>query len=332
MVALSNPLDYHTYVWGNAEKMANAWTPMAGDHIGLTLIIVDYPHTDATDWVSATQAALRVRARTGRPVAVVATLPELMPEAVAAELAAGGVIPMMGLTEAIAAAEIASNLRGPDPVPPLWQASTPQVALVPEASAKSLLASFGLAIPRGQIASGLSELRVAASGLTPPLVLKGQGLAHKSEAGAVALNLSQAGLEVAANSMTTTSFLVEEMVQGAIAELLVGVTHDPAHGFVLTLGAGGVLTELWQDTVSLLVPAGRDQVAGALARLRIAPLINGYRGKPSAHMESILSAIEAVQACVIAHSDRISEIEVNPLICTHDAAIAADALIMMAQD
>lgn len=332
MVALSNPLDYHTYVWGNAEKMANAWTPMAGDHIGLTLIIVDYPHTDATDWVSATQAALRVRARTGRPVAVVATLPELMPEAVAAELAAGGVIPMMGLTEAIVAAEIASNLRGPDPVPPLWQASTPQVALVPEASAKSLLASFGLAIPRGQIASGLSELRVAASGLTPPLVLKGQGLAHKSEAGAVALNLSQAGLEVAANSMTTTSFLVEEMVQGAIAELLVGVTHDPAHGFVLTLGAGGVLTELWQDTVSLLVPAGRDQVAAALARLRIAPLLDGYRGKPGAHMESILSAIEAIQACVIAHSDRISEIEVNPLICTHDAAIAADALIMMAQD
>jgi acetyl-CoA synthetase len=115
-------------------------------------------------------------------------------------------------------------------------------------------------------------------------------------------------------------------------ELLVGVTRDPAHGFVLTLGAGGVLTELWQDTVSLLVPAGRDQVAAALGRLRIAPLLDGYRGKPGAHMESILSAVEAIQACVIAHSDRISEIEVNPLICTHDAAIAADALIMMAQD
>ena len=132
--------------------------------------------------------------------------------------------------------------------------------------------------------------------------------------------------------MSATGFLVEEMVQGAVAELLIGVTRDPAHGFVLTLGAGGVLTELLQDTVSLLLPVTVPQIAQALQKLRCYPLLTGYRGKAAADMEAVISAVLAMQACVIAHADRISEIEVNPLICTPDAAVAADALIVIAPE
>ena len=90
MVALSNPLDYHTYVWGDAEKMAAAWLPMAAPHIDLVMIILDYPHTDATAWACATQAAIAVHKQCGRPVAVVATLPELLPPDVSAHLMAAG--------------------------------------------------------------------------------------------------------------------------------------------------------------------------------------------------------------------------------------------------
>ena len=83
MVALANPLDYHTYIWRDSAAMARAWAAMTGEGIALTLSIVDYPHTDASDWACATHAAQSVRARTGAPFAVVASLPELMPEAVA---------------------------------------------------------------------------------------------------------------------------------------------------------------------------------------------------------------------------------------------------------
>jgi len=327
MVSLSNPLDYNTYVWRDVDKMTAAWVPMAAPHIGLTLLIVDYPHTDASDWECATQAALNVRAISGRPVAVVATLPELMPVDVIERLLAGGVTPVCGLTEAIAAAEAAAFDRTPDPVAPVQAGHDRDVRLVSEGAAKQELAVFGLRIPKGRTAVSPVEAAAIAGEVAGLVVLKGQGLAHKSEMGAVMLGLHADGVEAAAQAMQADSFLVEEMIANPVAELLVGVIRDPAHGFLLTLGAGGVLTELWQDTVSLLLPVTGPQTAEALQRLRIAPLLNGYRGKPGADLSAIIDAVMAVQAYVIAHLDAISEVEINPLICRTDSAIAVDALI-----
>ena len=117
-----------------------------------------------------------------------------------------------------------------------------------------------------------------------------------------------------------------------VAEVLVGVTRDPAHGFVLTLGAGGVLTEMLADTVSLLVPSDEGAVKQALTKLKCAPLLTGYRGRPAADIDSIVAAVMAVQSYVIAQVDVISEVEINPLICTPTRAVAADALIRIAKD
>ena len=96
MVALNNPLDYHTYVWRDQDAMARAWSGMTGDGIAMTFSIVDYPTTDAADWICATGAALKVRADTGARFGVVSTLPELLSQDVAAELMAGGVVPFLG--------------------------------------------------------------------------------------------------------------------------------------------------------------------------------------------------------------------------------------------
>lgn len=327
MVALANPLDYNTYIWRDAEKMADAWSPMAADHIGLTMIIVDYPTTDATDWECATAAALEVRHRTGRPVAVVTTLPELMPLDVANRLLAGGVVPLNGLSEAVMAAELAARPAVEIGPPPLPAGLDREVELIQEQAAKSRLKTFGVQIPESRAADTIEDIDEQAKVLTPPLVLKTAGLAHKSEAGGVRLNLTPDTIASAASEMGARSYLVEEMVDGAIVELLVGVVRDPAHGFVLTVGAGGVLTELWQDTQSLLLPCDPSAIQAAIERLRIWPLLAGYRGKPAVHLPSVISAIMGIQDYVIAHAGAVSEVEVNPLICTSNAAIAADALI-----
>lgn len=327
MVALGNPLDYHTYIWRDAEKMADAWAPMAAAHIGLTLIIVDYPHTDASDWICATQAALAVRARSGRPVAMVATLPELMPADVAATLMAGGVIPMSGLREAITAAAVAASLAAPEDAGVLAPGLDRDAQLVGEVEAKAALATCGMAVPEGRHVESRAGLATAAHELQAPLVLKVTGLAHKSEAGGVRIGLSAVEVSCAAEAMPDGAYLLEQMVQGTVVELLLGVVRDPAHGFVLTLGAGGVLTELWQDTATVLVPARAQTVEVALRSLRIWPLIEGYRGKAGADLDAIIAAIMALQDYVIANVDRISEVEINPLMCTADAAIAADALL-----
>ena len=137
-------------------------------------------------------------------------------------------------------------------------------------------------------------------------------------------------VRAAAERMPATSFLVEEMITGAVAEMLIGVVRDPAHGFVLTIGAGGVWTEILRDTQSLLLPVRAQGIAEALGRLRIAPLLAGYRGAPAAASAAIIDAVLALQAYVIAHADDVAEAEINPLICTPTRAIAADALIRKA--
>ena len=126
------------------------------------------------------------------------------------------------------------------------------------------------------------------------------------------------------------ALLIEEMITDGVAELLVGVLKDPAHGFVLTLGAGGTLTELLQDTASLLLPVDGVDIVSALQTLRCAPLLSGYRGAPAADQSALVDTILALQTYVLAHADTVSEVEVNPLICTPTRAVAVDALIRKA--
>jgi acetyl-CoA synthetase len=324
-VALANPLDYHTYIWRDAGAMAAAWGAMTGPDIAMTLSIVDYPHTDAADWACATEAALAVRAG-GAPFAVAATLPELMPEDVAARLIAGGVAPLQGLGEALTAIAAAQRRVAPV-VEPVLPAPLPSPGRVlGEHAAKKALAAHGLEVPRGGLAKDAADAEALAKTLNGPLAVKGTGMAHKSEHGAVRLNLPADRMAEAAGALGG-AVLVEEMATGGVAELLVGITADAAHGYVLTLGAGGVLTELLADTVHLLVPVSAPDIRAALARLRSAPLLTGYRGKPPADMDAIVRAVLAIQDYVIAHAGQVQEVEVNPLICTPDRAVAADALI-----
>ncbi|GIT87406.1 acetate--CoA ligase family protein [Roseobacter sp. OBYS 0001] len=327
MVALSNPLDYHTYVWGDADKMAAAWLPMAAPHIDLVMIILDYPHTDATAWDCATQAAIVVHKRSGRPVAVVATLPELLPPDVSARLMAAGVTPLHGVREALGAVEAAAGCIAPQDAPPLRAGPSGKTEMLSEAEAKQSLARFGITVPRGLVVKR-ADLGGMASALVAPLALKAIGLAHKSEAGALKLNMRAETLATAVRDMPGDQFLIEEMVAGSVAELLIGVTRDAAHGFVLTLAAGGVLTELWDDQRSLLVPASRDDVAQVLAELRIYPMLRGYRGAKAACLPAVIDAVMGLQDYVINNAAHVQEVEINPLMCTPDAAIAADALIV----
>jgi acyl-CoA synthetase (NDP forming) len=240
MVALANPLDYHTYIWRDTEAMTDAFSAMVDPDLAITLLIADFPRADRcdpSDWDCVIDSIKAVKARTGANIGLVATLPELMPEDVAMDLLAAGVVPFSGLTEAIAACEAAS-IPAPVAAPPLCL-PTPTVVpdLVPEADAKRRLAEYGLRVPKFT-RGGAGDVTGLAEEIGYPVVLKGEGVAHKTEAGAVALNLaSSAAVEAAADLMPTDQFLVEEMVTGVVAELLIGVVKDPAHGFVMTLGA-----------------------------------------------------------------------------------------------
>ncbi|WP_347822132.1 acetate--CoA ligase family protein [uncultured Planktomarina sp.] len=335
MVAMANPLDYHTYIWRDQAAMTQAWAAMADDEIAMTLLVSDYPRADlcdASDWECVTQAAIEATRRTGRPFAVVASLAELLPEQTAKTLMDHGVGAIHGLDHGLEALDVMSRPMAPPAEPVLLPGIDRDAELVDEQSAKLALAAHGLTIPPSVVVTDRSTAGQAAADIGFPVALKTLGLAHKTGANGLALGLTtRAEVEVAAPRLADGPLLVERMVAGTLVEVLVGVTRDPAHGFVLTLGAGGTMTDVLRDRASLLIPATRAEVTARLKDLNIAPLLEGFRGNPPVDLDALLAAIDAVQAYVLANAERVEEVEINPLICTQDNAIAADALIRKAQ-
>ncbi|WGW02359.1 acetate--CoA ligase family protein [Tropicibacter oceani] len=331
-VALANPLDYHTYIWGDLAAMTASFSAMMAPGLALGCVVLDFPRPDrfnAPEWGLVVDAVQATQAARGVPMAVLASLPDCMPEAMAQDIMARGIAPLSGVSEALEAIAVAAQLgKAGDFDPVLLPGPEYATEVLSEAASKATLAAHGLRVPRAGRAKDAQQAGRVATDIGFPVVLKGEGIAHKTEAGAVVLGLTSArAVEEAARAMAADSFLIEEMIAGGVAELLVGVTRDPAHGFVLTLGAGGTLTEILQDSASLLVPASLVDISQALDGLRIAPLLRGYRGAAGADRAAILRAVAAVQDYVLAHCAGLAEVEVNPLICTPDDAIAADALI-----
>ncbi|MCY7307819.1 MAG: acetate--CoA ligase family protein, partial [Rhodoferax sp.] len=190
-----------------------------------------------------------------------------------------------------------------------------------------LLADAGISVPRSVTAATLTELQDKAHALTPPLALKGLGFAHKTEAGAVRLGLMS--LQGQAAMAGATGYLAEEMVSGAVAEVLLGLRRDPVYGVSLTIGMGGVTAELLADTVTLILPVTEGDLRAALQRLRLWPLLDGYRGRPKADITALAKMAAALGALMLARPE-LEEIEINPIVVRAQGAVAVDALIRKA--
>jgi acyl-CoA synthetase (NDP forming) len=333
-VALANPLDYHTYIWRDVAAMTRAFSAMIVPEIAITFLIVDFPRgdiCDASDWECVIQSALDTRAATGGTIAMVSTLPELMPEHVSRRLMAGGIIPMNGIRAALAATE-AAHQRAPSPSDLIVPSKSMPAETISEADAKRTLQKAGVTVPK-LLTGDLKTLAKHADTQHGPFVLKSNGVAHKSEVGGVALSLTSGdAVRQAGAKMTSTTFILEEMIADPVAEILFGVVKDPAHGFVITIGAGGLFAELLKDTASILIPASRDHLKQTLNRLKLSKILNGYRNQPAGNIDALLDAVEAIQSYVLANLDTIEEVEVNPFILTQTRAVAADALIRKRND
>ncbi|MFN3954896.1 MAG: acetate--CoA ligase family protein [Pararhodobacter sp.] len=330
LVTIANPLDYHTFIWGDEPRTTEVFTAMLEGY-DAGLYIIDPPRPDRCDPASFEPAlnAIEAAARaTGKPAFPVASLPENFDESRAITLIGRGIAPLMGLESALGALKAAQTEPGARDWRPWPSMPDRPRHLLPEGAAKALLAAAGVAVPRGVSAPDLSSLERAARGLVPPLALKGLGFAHKTEAGAVRLNLP--GLEGQAEMPGANGYLAEEMVTGGVAELLIGARRDPVYGATLTLGMGGVMAELLADTVTLVLPVDAAQISAALRRLRLWPLLDGYRGRPRADTQAAVMAALAVQA-MLADAPALDEIEINPLILREKGATAVDAVIWEAQ-
>ena len=333
-VALANPLDYHTYIWGDGAAMGRCYAAMMLGAQDATILVVDFPRADRCSqsaWDCVIEGVEYAHAQSDRVLILAASLAENMPEHVAERLGRLGVPCLNGLRESLEAVKAAASVgQGIQNDQPLWIATQSDTSVtLSEAEAKAALAYSGLTVPTARVVS-LDE--IDNQGDFPfPAVLKAQGVAHKSDEGGVVLNLTSLdAVKSAAQNMGRDSFLMEQMITGAVCEILIGVVADPAHGFVLTLAAGGVMTEILKDSTPLVLPVTPQDVTQAFQRLKIAPILNGYRGQPAVDMTTLVDAVMSVQTYVQQNMNDVLEVEINPIIATPTTAIAVDALIRRA--
>jgi acyl-CoA synthetase (NDP forming) len=324
---ISNPLDYHTFIWGDGPKTTEVFSAMLEPY-DAGIFIIDTPRTDrcADDWYQpALEAIVTAQRVTGKIAFPVSSMAENFGEERAARMMDQGVCTLMGLETALAAVKAAQTGPGVAGWQPVAPVAARETVMLSEAAAKRLLADAGVAVPKGVTAASLAGLDVV--GLTPPYALKGLGFAHKTEAGAVRLGLSSlAGQTEMAGA---AGYLVEEMVTGAVGEVLLGLTRDPVYGVSLTLGMGGVAAEILADTVTLILPVTEDEVMVALRRLRLWPLLDGYRGGARADMAAV-AAMAVRLAHLMIGDTSLEEIEINPVLVRATGAVAVDALIRRA--
>ena len=331
MVALSNPLDYHTYIWGDVEAMASTFIAMMRGHDGITIIIVDFPRNDNCDpsaWNCVITAAKKAKIVEDKPLALVSTLSENIPEQVSFKLLESNIITLHGLDTALAAISASSSNQKPiNPKPIFLSNPTGKSTLVDEYVAKKSLEKYGLKIPKTEKCL-LSDAHFVSDQIGYPVVLKALGSAHKSEMGEVVLNLeNKKAVKNASKKISKKNVIIEKMIDDTIVELLIGIVHDPAHGMLLTIGAGGILTEILSDTSSLLLPSSEDDVLECFNQLKISKIAKGYRGFSGVDVNQIVDAIMKIQEFVLDNRDKVFEIEINPLLVTSSEVIVADALI-----
>ena len=353
---VTNPLDYNLSLWGDQPGLTKCFDTTLSEGVDAGMLVIDYPQTDPqgyADCDKSVNALLAAAAKNGVQPIVCTTLQETLPETTRQRLIDAGGLPMQGLEDALDAfaAAVRQTRRIAKIRSGALQAALPPVRplpaegrLVPEWDAKQMLRAYGLMTPEAKLAAA-SEAAAAAREIGFPVVAKVASpvLAHKTEAGAVKLNLGDSDAVNTAIAAMRESighykpgleaerFLIEKQVTNAVAELIVGVKRDPSFGLVLVVGAGGILVEMVQDAVSLLLPTDRAEVEQAIRNLKVAKLLAGYRGKPAADVDAAVDAVMAIVAFAEAHRGRLAELDVNPLLVLPkgQGAVAVDALIVM---
>ena len=340
-VHLANPLDYHTYAWGDLDKLSSCFTAMLRNGFDCTILVLDYPQLDnalVNNWEITEQALISAVKETGQRAVVVSSLPETFPLQARQRMRDAGIAPMQGIEDCLFAIHAAATMglarKNSGSIQPVRKcaASTGHARMLNEWESKKELARHGLTLPAGQVCEQAGMVK-AAEQIGYPLVLKGLSneIAHKQKQGLVYLGIkNEQELQQASEQLSSrcTQFLLEKQVNPVVAEIIVGVSRDPVFGLTLLVGFGGTGVETLDDTVSLLLPVQRNDIAAAFRSLRLADLaFTSSAGRNDQQLESLVDAVEAILAYAMENEEYLEELDVNPLLLTPTEVIAVDALI-----
>ena len=230
-------------------------------------------------------------------------------------------------------------------------AAPPQTMVLPMASGvldehagKELLRAFGIPVTADRLLPAEPVTPENAAGLVFPVALKvvSRDIAHKSDIGGVLLDIADATQFVAASvemlkrvrqsapQAVISGLLVSPMVSDGI-ETIVGVVSDPVFGPVVAFGMGGVYAETLKDLTYRLAPFDVETARAMIGELRAAPIFGGLRGQPPRDVDALAHALAAVSQMAWTMRDRLSELDINPLLVRPrgSGVVAVDALVVL---
>ena len=343
-VVAANPFDYQMFNWDDEDHMSEKFSAFLSEDFDVALCLLDYPREDICDqssWGGAERGFVRAVQQTATKGAVLATFSDTITESVTARLMKEGVALLAGIDPGLAgiqaAVEVGAAWRRSPGLPLIkntGQQPDGPVTVLNEAESKNLLARWGVPVPSGRIVASAGEAAAASEELGYPVVVKALGVAHKTEAGGVRLGLNSADeVSAAVTEMSSLSaaYLIEKMIGGVVAELIVGVARDEQFGPYLLVGGGGIMVELMRDSAPILLPTTAEHVSQSLGHLKCAPLFNCFRGCEPADLNAAVDVILKVAGMVEKDPASIIELDINPLMLLAEGqgVVAADALISL---
>jgi acetate---CoA ligase (ADP-forming) len=342
-----NPLD----VWGTGRDteplFAECLAALAADPaVAAVALAVDLvPDFDGDE--AYPRAVLAAAAGTAKPVAVLAGLPGAVDPAAAARLRAADVPVLEGTRSGLLALRhLLDHAARPEPHSPEPPADPPTadagkrqrwaqvLAAGPPGGAVlfDLLRDYGIPAVRAIQAGTRAEALAAAAEIGYPVVLKTDGIAHKSDVGGVRLGLvgpaaAGAAYDDLAARLGPRVLVCETAAPGT--ELALGLVRDAALGPLLVIGAGGLFIEIFSERAVVLPPVTRSSASGVVAGLRIAAVLAGARGQPPADLDAIADAIAGLSRLACDLGDVLDALDINPVICGPSGVAAADVLVVV---
>ncbi len=200
-----------------------------------------------------------------------------------------------------------------------------------------LLDACGIDVVPARLARTPVEAAEVARTLGTPVAIKivSPDITHKTDVGGVVLGLATPeAVAAAAESMLARvararprarldGILVQAMAGGDAVELLLGMVRDPQFGPLVMVGFGGIFVEILGDTSTRLAPVDPAEARAMLTELRMAPALQGFRGRPPADLDALADTVSRFSRLVSEVSD-LQEIEINPLLATAAGARALD--------
>ena len=337
-VIISNPFDLQTYNWNDPENLEKTFKLIFKTNFALNALMLDLPNIedcDTEEWDAIVDKFIK-SSKIKKNGAIISSLSDTLPKYLREKCLKYNVVPLQGMSESLLAISNAikigkvwknfADIKIPEEIPNLKK----KIKTYSEYESKLILKKNKIPIPKSLVTNKKNILRDSKK-IGFPLVAKinSNTVFHKTEIGGVVTNInSEKELKKKTNKFTG-NILIEKMITDNVFEMIIGIKNDNEFGPTIILGAGGIYTELFKDTTTLLLPLTKRMIVEEIKKLKFSKILFGFRGKNSGDLDALVSSILKIAKFAENNYDKISEVDINTLIvCKKGKGVfAVDALI-----